>query len=188
MTFLIAASELDLNDPESREKLKPLHRVLDKGWMIPCHAPLCRLSAFFGACLLAFLLICLFVCLFVCLFFCLSFCSLFVPAVPAKMSFNMDASSRSYRNLTLSYRGSERQSPNCLQLALRFSRIMEAKAAEHPPGTSTVDRLNAVIAEFHNSPGLSAKHRLDEDKQRSVFNVLAGTCSDPLSEIRIGLF
>ena len=64
MTFLIAASELDLNDPESREKLKPLHRVLDKGWMIPCHAPLCRLSAFFGACLLAFLLICLFVCLF----------------------------------------------------------------------------------------------------------------------------
>ncbi|CAK9014066.1 Uncharacterized protein SCF082_LOCUS12189 [Durusdinium trenchii] len=94
------------------------------------------------------------------------------------MSFNMDASSRSYRNLTLSYRGSERQSPNCLQLALRFSRIMEAKAAEHPPGTSTVDRLNAVIAEFHNSPGLSAKHRLDEDKQRSVFNVLAGTCSE----------
>ena len=37
-TFLLAASELDLQDPASAELLKPLHRVLDKVWMIPCHA------------------------------------------------------------------------------------------------------------------------------------------------------
>ena len=47
MTFLIAASELDLSDAESQEKLKPLHKVLDKAWMIPCHATLCRFRMFF---------------------------------------------------------------------------------------------------------------------------------------------
>ena len=97
------------------------------------------------------------------------------------MNYNLDASARSYRNLTLSYRGSERQSPNCLQLALRFSRIMEAKKSEHPPGTSTWDRLQSVIMGFHNDHGLQAKHRLDEDKQKTVFNMISGTCAVPLA-------
>eukprot|EP00435_Cladocopium_sp_Y103_P015413 s3816_g3.t1 len=89
--------------------------------------------------------------------------------IQAKMNLNMDYATKSYRNLSLSYRGSERQAPNCLQLALRFSRIMEAHAAagRHPPGTSTEDRVRAVIAEFHESPELTAKHRLDEEKTKS---------------------
>lgn len=55
---------------------------------------------------------------------------------------------------------------------------MEERASEHPPGTSTDDRLKAVINEFHSSHGLAAKHRLDEDKRRSVYNIIAGTCPD----------
>ncbi len=57
---------------------------------------------------------------------------------------------------------------------------MEAKEAEHPPGTSTNDRLQSVIQEFHASHGLAAKHRLDDDKQRTVYNMIAGTCPDTL--------
>ena len=96
------------------------------------------------------------------------------------MSFGMDMASRSFRNLTLSFRGSERQSPNCLQLALRFSRIMEQRAKEgaHLTTASTEERLRDVIYEFHHSPGLAAKHRLDDEKHRSVYNMIAGTCPD----------
>lgn len=39
MTFLIAASELDVADPANQEKLRPMFKVLDRAWMIPCHAP-----------------------------------------------------------------------------------------------------------------------------------------------------
>ena len=39
MTFLVAASELDLTDSASVEKLKPLMPILDKSWMIPGHVP-----------------------------------------------------------------------------------------------------------------------------------------------------
>ena len=37
--FLLAAAELDLSDSSTAEKLKPLFPVLDRAWMIPCHAP-----------------------------------------------------------------------------------------------------------------------------------------------------
>lgn len=36
--ILIAASELDHVDPATEDKLKPLAKVLDKCWCIPCHA------------------------------------------------------------------------------------------------------------------------------------------------------
>ena len=98
------------------------------------------------------------------------------------MSFNMDMEARSYRNLTLSYRGSERQSPNCLQLALRFSRIMEQRAQQGLvlASASTEERLREVVASFHNAPGLAAKHRLDDEKHRSVLNMICGTCADAI--------
>ena len=97
------------------------------------------------------------------------------------MSFNMDMAARSFRNLTLSFRGSERQSPNCLQLALRFSRIMEQRAQDglHLPSASTEERLRDVVNSFHSSHGLAAKHRLDDEKFRSVLNIISGTCTDP---------
>lgn len=96
-----------------------------------------------------------------------------------EMQFGLDLASRSFRNLTLSYRGSERQAPNCLGLALRFSRIMECRDAEgrHAPGSSTEERLKDIIMEFHQSPGLAAKHRLDEEKTRTVLHMICGTGS-----------
>lgn len=99
----------------------------------------------------------------------------------------MDEVSRSFRNLTLSFRGSERQPPNTLQLALRFSRAMEVRDEQGKviPGTSTHDRLRAVINEFHGS-GLASKHQLDDAKIMAIYNLISGTCPDPrLSSVSI---
>eukprot|EP00435_Cladocopium_sp_Y103_P004363 s5416_g1.t1 len=85
----------------------------------------------------------------------------------------------SYRNLQLSYQGAERQAPNNLSLALRFSRIIQIKqeAGEHPAGWTTDERLRDVVNQFHITSGLTAKHRLDEDRIRSIHNLIAGTCA-----------
>lgn len=100
------------------------------------------------------------------------------------MTLGNDASSRSFRNLVLSYRGSERQAPNVLQLALKFSRLMELAEQEgrHLPSMSTEDRLRAIISDFHDCPGLATKNQLDEDKTRAILNILVGTC--PVSWIK----
>lgn len=84
----------------------------------------------------------------------------------AKVEFGLDAAARSFRNLVVSYRSAERQAPNCLQLALRFSRLMELAETEgrHLSSMTTEERLRAIIADFHESPGLSNKNFLDEDK------------------------
>ena len=39
MFTLLSAADLDLNQPETMKLLEPLYPVLDKAWMIPCHAP-----------------------------------------------------------------------------------------------------------------------------------------------------
>ena len=36
-TILAAAAEVDLNDPEAAELVKPLVHVLDKCWLVPIH-------------------------------------------------------------------------------------------------------------------------------------------------------
>ena len=85
---------------------------------------------------------------------------------------------QSYRNLMLSYRGSERQPPNTLQLALRFSQIMDLRDQEkvHAKTLSTQDRLDLVIDEYHRTSGLQMKHKVDEDRAKSCYNIIAGTC------------
>ncbi len=106
------------------------------------------------------------------------------PIPTSKMAVGNDPSSRSFRNLVLSYRGAERQAPNVLQLALKFSRLMEIAEQEgrHLPTMSTEDRLRAIISDFHDSPGLATKNQLDEDKIRAILNILVGTC--PVSWIQ----
>ena len=98
---------------------------------------------------------------------------------PSEMNFGMTAELRSFRNLTLSHRGSERQPPNALQVALRFSRLMELAEAsgKHAPSMTTEERLRSCIADWHDSPGLLSKHKLDEDKIKSVANIVIGTCA-----------
>ena len=145
--ILLAASEIDLSEEGAGQKLKPLHRILDKAWLLPCHAT----------------------------WLCVS-----VITLLSEMTFGMDEVSRSFRNLTLSFRGSERQPPNTLQLALRFSRAMEVRDEQGKvlPGASTHDRLRSVISEFHGS-GLASKHQLDDAKIMAIYNLISGTCADP---------
>ncbi|CAK9104214.1 Uncharacterized protein SCF082_LOCUS48644 [Durusdinium trenchii] len=116
-TILLAASELDLTDAAAQEQVKPLVKILDRAWLLPCH----------------------------------------------------------------------RQPPNVLQLALRFSRVMELDEGSHPPGTSTEERLMAVVHQFHDSEGLSQRHRMDEDKLRSVYNLIAGSSNEAREVMRAHL-
>lgn len=93
------------------------------------------------------------------------------------MSFNTDELSMSFRNLALSYRGSERQAPSTLQLALRFSRAVEIhqQNGTHPSGWTLEERLRDVVDRFHLASGVTAKHRIDEEKMRALLNLISGT-------------
>lgn len=92
---------------------------------------------------------------------------------------NVDEATSNFRNLSLSYRGSERQAPNSLQLALRFCRVMEIRQAEgaHPADWGCEQRLRAVVDEFHMSAALPQRHRVDEDRFKSLANLIQGTSS-----------
>lgn len=92
-------------------------------------------------------------------------------------------STRSLLNLQLSYRGSERQAPSALSLALTLSAIMKDKndAGLHDPKWTTQQRLASVIADFHDMPGTLTKWRLDEDREKAVYNLLVGTTPESRS-------
>ena len=55
----------------------------------------------------------------------------------------------------LSYRGSERQPPNMLQLSLRSSLAMEERANQglHPKDWPAEVRLRKIMEEFHQTKG-----------------------------------
>lgn len=96
----------------------------------------------------------------------------------AQVAFNMRAADRSFRNITLSFRGSERQAPSSLQLALRFSKILEQYEQEgrHHAQMTVDQRLQDAVDEFNQTPGLQAKHRIEDDRFKAVSNLLSGTC------------
>eukprot|EP00435_Cladocopium_sp_Y103_P038406 s2591_g10.t1 len=87
------------------------------------------------------------------------------------------ASTRVFKNLQLSYRGSERQAPSILTLALMFSRAMgeAAEAGRHNADWNTEQRLRAIVASFHATEGTIAKWHICEDKFRAIHNLLVGT-------------
>lgn len=80
--------------------------------------------------------------------------------------------------MMLSFRGSERQPPNVLQMSLRFSAAMDARACQGVHGKELVpeERLRKVVAEFHETSGMLQKWHLDEDRFVSVLNLITGTC------------
>ena len=45
----------------------------------------------------------------------------------------------------------------------------------HHASMSAEDRVRDVVASFNNSPGLQAKHRLDDEKLKAVYNLVCGT-------------
>ena len=64
-----------------------------------------------------------------------------------------------------------------LQMALRFSAIMDRQAASGMTGT-TEGRLKRVVAEFNSSPGLHVKHQVDSDRERTILNLIVGSCKE----------
>ena len=86
----------------------------------------------------------------------------------------MDRDDQSFRNISLSYRGSERQPPNILQLGLRFSAIMERAGGSTSGNTEA--RLKKVIQTFNASPGLNVKHQLGDEKEKAILNLICGSC------------
>lgn len=89
----------------------------------------------------------------------------------------MSKDAQTFRNLSLSFRGAERQAPSILNMALRFSAVMDRQAADGMTG-NTESRLKRVVAEFNDSPGLNVRHQVDADKERSIYNLIAGSCKD----------
>lgn len=73
--------------------------------------------------------------------------------------------------------GGERQPPNMLQMALRFSSAMDARSVQgvHSKDLSVEDRLRKVIKEFHQTDGMLSKWHLDEDRIMAVLGLITGT-------------
>ena len=88
----------------------------------------------------------------------------------------MNKDEQSFRNISLSFHGSERQPPTVLQMALRFSKVMERQAAAMTGNTES--RLKKVVSQFNSTPGLHVKHQVDYDKERTILNLIIGTCKD----------
>ncbi|CAK9013014.1 Uncharacterized protein SCF082_LOCUS11746 [Durusdinium trenchii] len=97
--------------------------------------------------------------------------------IDGNVTLNMDNARVNFRNISLSYRGSERQPPSSLQLALRMSAVMEQRQSEgrHPADWSVEQRLRSVVDELHDQGGLASKHWVDEERFRSLHNLISGT-------------
>ena len=93
-----------------------------------------------------------------------------------KVAIGMNKDQQSFRNMSLSFRGAERQAPSVLQMALRFSQIMDRQGSATSGNTET--RLKKVIKQFNSSEGLHVRHQIDADKERSILNLIIGTCKD----------
>ena len=93
---------------------------------------------------------------------------------------NVDQVASGYVNMMLSFRGGERQPPNVLQMALRFSAAMEARSVQgvHSKDLPAEERLRRVVNEFHSTNGMLQKWHLDEDRFQSILNVIVGTSKE----------
>ena len=83
-------------------------------------------------------------------------------------------------NLSMSFRGADRQAPSVLSMALRFSAIMDHKdkTGEHNKSMSTEDRLRKVVDEFHATKGMLVRWHVDHTKFCAILNLITGTCPE----------
>jgi hypothetical protein len=88
--------------------------------------------------------------------------------------------------MALSFRGAERQAPSVISLALRFSQVLKEQAdcGAHPASWNTEKRLQTAVDEFHSSSLMTSKWRLDEEKFRSILNVIQGATPEALAMIQ----
>ena len=85
----------------------------------------------------------------------------------------MDLVQQSYRNLGLSFRGSERQAAGLFTMALRFSKVMERQ----PAASQTMEaRLKEVVTAFNASGSVAPKHQVHKDAV--ILNIIVGTKED----------
>lgn len=56
---------------------------------------------------------------------------------------------------------------------------LAAQEGRHPASMTQEERLRSIVASFHESPGLNQKNFLDEEKIRSINNLIVGSCEDP---------
>lgn len=96
------------------------------------------------------------------------------------MVLDRDESAKAYLNLQLSFRGSERQPPSVLTLAVTFSHVMEEKnrSGEHSGDLNTEQRLDLILKEFNDLPGMVNKWKICEEKKRACLNLMVGTHSE----------
>ena len=101
-----------------------------------------------------------------------------------RLNLDLDAAQQNWMNMVLSRGGSERRAPNVLQQSLRFSAVMELRAAQnaHSKDLNTEARLRRVIEEFEEPPGFQSRWALDESRIQSILNVVIGT-SGPCREL-----
>ena len=100
----------------------------------------------------------------------------------AEVSVDQNRVEQCFENLVLSYRGSERQPPHVLSLALTFSRVMQDYAQEgrHPASWNTEERLANVVQNFNSQDSVLSRWAIDEDRQKAIpepFDWDLGTCS-----------
>ena len=102
------------------------------------------------------------------------------------MVLDKDEASKSYLNLQLSFRGSERQAPSVLTLAVTFSHVMESKSksGEHSADLNTEARLELVLNEFNSMPGMVSRWRIDDDKRKACLNLIVGTSKAARDQIQ----
>jgi len=95
----------------------------------------------------------------------------------AEVSVDQNRVEQCFENLVLSYRGSERQPPHVLSLALTFSRVMQDYAQEgrHPASWNTEERLANVVQNFNSQDSVLSRWAIDEDRQKAILNLLIGT-------------
>lgn len=82
-----------------------------------------------------------------------------------------------FKNIQLSFRGTERQPPSALTLALMLSKVMAdfAKNGKHDAAMTTEQRLKSVICALHACDGFLSRWQLDDDKQKAVLHLVIGT-------------
>ncbi|CAE7889119.1 unnamed protein product, partial [Symbiodinium necroappetens] len=103
-------------------------------------------------------------------------CVAWILCCLVEVALDMSEIKQNFRNMALSFRGMERQPPTILQMALRFSRVMELQATTVTGSTEA--RLEAAIEQFNKGSDLNVKHSLDDDKKRSILNILTGTTKE----------
>lgn len=89
----------------------------------------------------------------------------------------MDLVQQSYRNLGLSFRGSERQAPGLFNMALRFSKVMAMESQATASKTMEV-RLKEVVTAFNSSGSVAPKHQVNKEAEKVILNIIVGTTED----------